>query len=154
MWLRYLDEIFGIWIQSSPKLKELFNCIISLHPTIKLTMGYSTIKTNWINFLGVTVAKSGDKLGTDLYCKSTDAQQPLYEHSCHRNMYEGSIAYGQVESFKRICSIEEKLTNYFEQLKQWLVNRGYWEDCVYSKIERIKLLGRTVSLQIRDKIWW
>ena len=109
LWLRYLDEIFGIWIQSSPKLKELFNCIISLHPTIKLTMGYSTIKTNWINFLGVTVAKSGDKLGTDLYCKSTDAQQPLYEHSCHRNMYEGSIAYGQVERFKRICSIKEIL---------------------------------------------
>ena len=67
-------------------------------------------------------------------------------------MYEGSIAYGQVERFKRICSIEERLTNYLEQLKQWLVKRGYRKDRVYSKIERIKLLGRTVSLRIRDKI--
>ena len=31
-------------------------------------------------------------------------------------MYEISIAYGQVERFKRICSIEEKLTNCLEQL--------------------------------------
>ena len=67
-------------------------------------------------------------------------------------MCEGSIAYGQVERFKRICSIEEKLSNYLEQLKQWLVKRGYREDRVYSKTERMKLLGRTVSLQIRDKM--
>ena len=47
---------------------------------------------------------------------------------------------------------KRNLTNYLEQLKPWLVKRGYREDRVYSKIERIKLLGRTVSLQIRDKI--
>ena len=66
-------------------------------------------------------------------------------------MYEGSIAYGQVIRFKKIYSIEEKLNKHLEQLKQWLVKRGYREDHVYSKIERIKLVERTVSFQIRDK---
>ena len=60
------------------------------------------------------------------------------------NIHEGSISYGHVERFKRICSIEEK---------QWLVKRGYREDRVYSKIEITKLLGRTVLFQIQDKIW-
>ena len=59
-------------------------------------------------------------------------------------MYEGSIAYGQVERFKRVCSIEEKLNNYPEQLRQWLVKRGHRENCVYSKTERIRLVERTV----------
>ena len=48
-------------------------------------------------------------------------------------MYEVSTGYGQVERFKRICSIKEKLNNHFEQLKQWLVKRGYKEDCVFFK---------------------
>ena len=64
-------------------------------------------------------------------------------------MCKRSIAYGQVVRFKRTCSTEEKL-NHLEQLKQWLVKCGYRED-VYSEIERIKLVERTVSFQIRDK---
>ena len=36
-------------------------------------------------------------------------------------------------------------------MKQWLVKRGYKEDHVDSEIERIKLVERTVSFQIRDK---
>ena len=62
-------------------------------------------------------------------------------------MYEGSIAYGQVVRFKKMCSIEEKLDKHLEQLKQWFVKGGYKEDHVYSKIERIKLVERTVSFQ-------
>ena len=66
-------------------------------------------------------------------------------------MYKGSIAYGQFVRFKRICSTEEKLNNHLEQLKQWLVKRGYRKDNVDSKIERIQLVDRTVSFQIRYK---
>ena len=58
-------------------------------------------------------------------------------------MYKGSIAYGEVVRFKRF--------NYLEQLKQWLVERGYREDHVYSEIERIKLVERTVCFEMRDK---
>ena len=59
-------------------------------------------------------------------------------------MCKRSIAYGQVVRFKRTCSTEEKL-NHLEQLKQWLVKRGYREDQVYSETERIKSVERTPS---------
>ena len=58
-------------------------------------------------------------------------------------MYKGSIAYWEVVRFKRF--------NHIEQLKQWLVERGYREDHVYSEIERIKLVERSVCFEIRDK---
>ena len=66
-------------------------------------------------------------------------------------MYKVSIAWGQFVRFKRICSIEEKLNNRLELLKQWLVKRGYKEDHVDSEIERVKLVKRTVLFQKRDK---
>ena len=93
LWLRYLDEIFCIWTQNPQKLNELFNCINSLHPTIKFTMDYSATESN---FLGVTVTKVGNKLETDLYFKPKDTQQYLHTKLCHRNVCKRSIAYGQV----------------------------------------------------------
>ena len=45
---------------------------------------------------------------------------------CHRrNVHYRSYVYGQVASFKRICSIE--FTG-LEQLKQWLVKLGCKKD--------------------------
>ena len=66
-------------------------------------------------------------------------------------MNKGSVAYRQVVKFKIISSTKEKLNNHLEQSKQCLVYRGYREDRVFSEIERIKFVQRTVSFQIRDK---
>ena len=149
MWLRHLDEIFCIWTQVSPNLNKLFNCINSLHLTIKFTMHYSTKE---INCLGVTVTKVCNKLETDLYCKSNDTHQHLHAQSCHRNVYKISIAWGQVVRFKTICLIEEKPNNRLEQLIQVLVKRGYKEDHVDSEIETVKLVKKTGSFQKQDKL--
>ena len=45
----------------------------------------------------------------------------------------------------------KKLNNSLEELKQWLVKRGYKEDHVDSEIDIVKLVERTVSIQNRDK---
>ena len=70
---------------------------------------------------------------------------PTYAQSCHSNVYNGSIAYGQVVRYKRICSTEEKLNNHYEQSKQWLVKRGYVDT------ERIMLIQMRDLFQIQDK---
>ena len=93
LWLRYFDENFDIWTQDSQKVKELFNCINSLYPTIKINMGYSATE---INFFGVIVTKAGNKLETDLCYKPTDMHQYLHAQSCHNDVHNGSIAYGQL----------------------------------------------------------
>ena len=87
---------------------------------------------------------------TDLYCKPSNTHQYLHAKSVHRNVDERSIAYWQVVRFKRICLMEGKLNNHLEQLKFWLVKRGYKEDHVDSEIETVKLV-RTVLFQKRDK---
>ena len=54
-------------------------------------MDYSATE---INFLGVSVTKTGNELQTDLYCKPNDTHQYHHAQSCHRNLYKRSIAYG------------------------------------------------------------
>ena len=78
-------------------------------------MDYSTIE---INVLDVTITKLGNKLETDLYCKSTETHQNLHSLSCHRNVYKKYITYEQPVKIKRICSTEENRNNPLKQLKQ------------------------------------
>ena len=46
---------------------------------------------------------------------------------------------------------KKKLNNHHEKLKQWLVKRGYRENHFDSEIERIKLVERAASFQVREK---
>ena len=86
-WLRYPEELF-LYGANSQKLTRLFNCITSLHSTIKFTMDYSITR---IDFLGVHVTKVDNKLETDLYCKPNDTHKYLHAQSCtlqcHLNVY-------------------------------------------------------------------
>ena len=66
-------------------------------------------------------------------------------------MYKRSTAYRLVGRFKIIYSIEEKLNNRPEQLRQWIVKRGDKEDNVDSEIKIVKLVKKTVLFQKRYK---
>ena len=64
-------------------------------------------------------------------------------------MHKRSIVYRQVVRIKRMCLIEEKLTNRLEQLRQWSVRRRYKEGHVDSEIERVKLVKTIASNQTK-----
>ena len=64
-------------------------------------------------------------------------------------MHKRSIVYRQVVRIKKICLIEEKLTNRLEQLRQWSVRRRYKEGHVDSEIERVKLVKTIASNQTK-----
>ena len=64
VWLRYLDDIFCIWVDGHSNLKEFFEKLNSFHQTIKFTMESSDFE---VNFLDVTVSILNNTLQTDLY---------------------------------------------------------------------------------------
>ena len=74
-----------MWTQGYENLNKLFNCINSLHRTIKFTMDYSEAE---INFLSVPVTKVCNELETDLYGKPDDMHQHLQAQSCQSNVYK------------------------------------------------------------------
>ena len=101
VWLRFLDDIFCLWLEGEEKLYNFVKYLNEFHPTIKFTMEKSYEK---INFLDVVVYKENKCLSTDLYTKDTDTHQYLHAKSCHRSCIKRAIPYGQAIRIKRICS--------------------------------------------------
>ena len=150
LWLRYLDDIFCLWTEVVDKLKEFFNYLNELHPSIKFTIGYSEKKINFLDVL-VTKSDSGEKLCSILYTKPTDTYQYLHDTSCHRAVYKNSIAYGQAIRLKRICSDENDLQRNLVSLESWLVNKSYRAEKARPAIQKINLIDRANLLIKKSK---
>ena len=54
-WLRYIDDIFFIWIEGEDKLEGFLNRLNNFHPNLKL-------KQYLVNFLDVSVSIADSKL--------------------------------------------------------------------------------------------
>ena len=102
VWWRYIDDIFMIWEHGEEKLSFL-DLLNSCHPSIKFTADYNK---NNINFLDVSVIRSGNKLITDLYVKPTDTHQYLHASSCHVFHSKMAIPYSQILRLNCIASPE------------------------------------------------
>ena len=55
LWLRYIDDIFFIWIEVEDKLEGFLNRLNNFHPNLKL-------KQYLVNFLDVSVSITDSKL--------------------------------------------------------------------------------------------
>ena len=131
VWWRYIDDIFMIWQHGEEKLKEFLKILNSCHPTIKFTAEYSLDK---VNFLDAEVIRSGNKVLTNLYIKSTDTHQYLEFSSCLVYHSKKSIPYNQALYFNRICSENRFCDKRCNQLERWLKDRGYNEKVVRQQI--------------------
>ena len=71
-------------------LKEFFEFLNNVHPSIKFTMEYSQKQ---INFLDVLISQNDNEssLVTSLFTKSTNSHQYLYATSSHISIYKKSI---------------------------------------------------------------
>ena len=75
VWLRYIDDVFMIWMGTEEELREFLTFINEAHDTIKFTWNWSRES---INYLDVQVINNSGKIETDLYVKKTDKHQYLY----------------------------------------------------------------------------
>ncbi|XP_078795976.1 uncharacterized protein LOC144988835 [Oryzias latipes] len=127
LYLRYLDDIFGIWSHSLTQFTEFFNILNNHHPSIKLK---HTIDAHEINFLDTTVFfqvtnSTQYTLQTKVYFKHTDTHSLLHKTSYHpRHTFKGLIK-SQIIRFHRICSnpldFHSATTTLFKSLR----TRGY-----------------------------
>ena len=75
MWVRYIDDIFMIWLHGPKELKNLVVQFNNSHTTIKFTPIQSTKE---IPILNTLVHRRENGLATRLYHKSTDNKQYLH----------------------------------------------------------------------------
>ena len=70
LWIRYQDDIFGIWAYRLTEFHNFVDHLNRQHPNIKLT---PHIGRDSIPFLDLEVSLSDNKLRYNLYFKPTDS---------------------------------------------------------------------------------
>ena len=119
---RYIGDIFFIWEHGEESLEKFLNKLNSFHPTIKFTAECSKAT---ITFLDVNIRLVGGELMTDLFVKPTDTHQFLDPSSSHPYHCKKGVPYSQALRLNRICSDNESFDKRCNDLKGWLMERGY-----------------------------
>lgn len=126
-YLRYLDDIFGIWVGLEEEFKEFVNILNCHDPSIKLK---TELNPTSINFLDTTIFKGPDftsnlQLDIKVFFKPTDSHALLHKKSFHPKHTFKGIVKSQILRFKRICTREEDFWQAVHVLFGALKKRGY-----------------------------
>lgn len=126
-YLRYLDDIWGIWTGSQQEFEEFVGILNSHDPSIKLK---TEIDSQTIDFLDTTIFKGKDfqthlQLDIKVHFKNTDTHALLHKDSFHPKHTFRGIVKSQLLRFKRICTREEHFKEAGKVLFKVLRKRGY-----------------------------
>lgn len=126
-YLRYLDDLFGVWQGSKEEFFEFLDIINSHDPSIKLQ---AELDRREVNFLDTTVYKGATfsqehKVDVKVYFKKTDTHALLHKSSFHpRHTFRGLVK-SQILRFWRICTHREDFLEAVRILFKALRKRGY-----------------------------
>lgn len=127
MYVRYLDDIFGIWLGSREDFGIFFKILNNHDSSIKLKV---QIDQNSIDFLDTTVFRGPDfnkerKLDIKVFFKSTTTHALLHKTSHHPKHTFRGIIKSQLIRFRRICTRSQDFLEATRTLFRALRKRGY-----------------------------
>lgn len=127
IYLRYLDDIWGIWTHSEAEFETFVGILNQHHESINLK---PVLHQTEINFLDTTVFKgpefeSTGKLDVKVFFKETDSHALLHKSSFHPKHTFRGILRSQLLRFRRICTRSTNRREATRILFKALRNRGY-----------------------------
>ena len=130
LWLRFIDDIFVVWVEGRPNLEAIIHYLNSCHETIKFTADTSISSTS-VNFLDTTVniTESGT-LDVDLYSKLTDSHNYLLYTSSHPLHCKNSPPYSQFLRVRRICTFVENFDEHSKSMAHHFSRWGYPDELI------------------------
>ena len=127
LYLRFIDDIFILWILGETKLMEFINHMNEAHPTIKFTCEFSRESVNFLDTT-VRVDKESKTVYTELYTKDTDTHNYLQYTSAHPAHCKKGGPYGEFLRIRRNChkpeDFEKHAKSRCEDYKRRGVTRG------------------------------
>lgn len=146
-YLRYLDDIWGIWTASLEEFQDFINTLNSHDPSIKLK---HEINHTTINFLDTTLYKGplfpeNHMLEVKVYFKDTDTHSLLFKTSFHpKHVFKGLVK-SQLLRFHRICTQETDFREAVKILFTALRKRGYSRSFLRHCLKSYQKQGKEVS---------
>lgn len=127
LYVRYLDDIFGIWTHSKEEFREFADILDTHDSSIRLKYVINDLTIDYLDttvYKGTTFKKD-QTLDIKVFFKETDTHALLFKTSFHpRHTYKGLIK-SQLIRFKRICTQDEEFEKAVKILFGVLRKRGY-----------------------------
>ena len=147
LYVRYVDDIFGLWTESQEELNEFWKAANNIHPRIQVDLRTSTSK---LEFLDVLVNLNCGKIETTIFTKPSDKHMYLHSTSNHPKTTKKAIPYGLGIRARRICSTEEEFRSHKKKILDNLVNRGYQKKETMKILNNINKFERTSLLEYKN----
>ena len=149
MFLRFIDDLFMIWIGSEQELLNFMSDLNKKHPSIKFEFKYSQTK---IEFLDVLVCKDQNNMQqTTIYRKQTDRQNYLDARSEHPKSLKDSIPYSQALRIKQICSSQPEFLSHTAKIINQFQTCGYNRSLIEQQFDKANLHEREQLLKEKKR---
>jgi hypothetical protein len=138
LWVRYIDDVFGVWLHDVESLKQFHHSLNEFHPTIKFSLEH-TDDTPSISFLDTSVSLTKDgTITTELYVKPTHSRILLHHNSAHPRATKEAVAFSQTNRALRVSNTTAGSNRGLEKIAQMLENAYPTETIERSKKKAIQ----------------
>ena len=123
-WLRFQDDIFGVWTHSETKLYEFVTHLNSCHPTIRVQLTHGSS----VDFLDLTISHVNSRIFYKPYFKETASHMILTPSSHHPKTTFSGLLFGEVLRLATNSSSREVFHQAFHKVS------SVWRDQGFSRI--------------------
>ena len=136
LYVRYIDDIFGISDMHPEKLKKYLCFVENFHSNLQYTKEIAQS----VNMLDTTLTVTDVTVSSSLYTKPTDTHAYVRFDSSHPESCVQSIPYSQFLRVRRICSKDDEYRKLSFKLAAHFIGRGYPRNIVLES--RLKVQQR------------
>jgi len=151
LYLRFIDDIFILWILGETKLMEFINHMNEAHPTIKFTCEFSRESVNFLDTT-VRVDKESKTVYTELYTKDTDTHNYLQYTSAHPAHCKKGGPYGEFLRIRRNCHKPEDFEKHAKSRCEDYKRRGYPTEVINNALIKARECNRGELIKEKTKI--
>ena len=146
VFLRYIDDIFGIAPGNPDDLLPFMNFVNTFHPALDFTWEISTTS---VVFLDINISLVEGSLVTSVHYKPTDSHSYLNFSSSHPERCKKAIPYSQMLRLRRLCSDDADFNDQATQMATFFKNRGYSHHVISAALQRCQNTTRDDSLLVK-----
>jgi hypothetical protein len=143
LYVRYIDDVFGISTLPKDKLDKYLNHVKEFHPALQ----YTCVVAKEVDMLDVTLKVTGVKIESTLFCKPTNTHAYLRYDSSHPTSCKDNIPFSQYLRIRRICSNIDEYNTQSAMITAHFVKQGYPRPMLEKHRSKAKQLDRKVLLQ-------
>jgi len=134
VYLRYVDDAFGIWTGSSVQLFRMIDEFNSIYPGVQFTWETQN-EMAMLNFLDVTCCLENQKVTFKIYRKPTATDCYLANDSHISSTVKAALVYGEATRMRRNCSTESSQNEALELMRQRFLKSGFNNEFVLKHMQ-------------------